>query len=128
MGLFGRRKDHVGDPSQMSPEEALKLAREGLAKTKTGFNTADQRRKVSPERLAQMEATFDKIEAARARVTQAPSPAAAPASGVASAADQRPASSGDDRIVALERLASLHASEALTDEEFAAEKRRLLES
>ena len=32
----------------------------------------------------------------------------------------------DDRIEALERLAKLHASGALTDAEFAAEKRRVL--
>lgn len=33
---------------------------------------------------------------------------------------------GDDRVDRLERLARLHASGALTDDEFAAEKRRLL--
>lgn len=32
----------------------------------------------------------------------------------------------DDRLAALERLAALHTSGALTDEEFAAEKRRIL--
>ena len=38
------------------------------------------------------------------------------------------AATSDDRVAALERLAALHASGALTADEFAAEKRRLLES
>jgi hypothetical protein len=37
-----------------------------------------------------------------------------------------PDDAGDDRIEALERLARLHEQGALTDEEFAAEKRRVL--
>jgi hypothetical protein len=37
-----------------------------------------------------------------------------------------PPATGDDRLGRLERLAALHAQGALSDEEFAAEKRRLL--
>ena len=45
------------------------------------------------------------------------------AASAASAADET-----DDRLEALERLARLHESGALTDAEFAAEKRRILDS
>jgi hypothetical protein len=67
MGLFGRRKDEWVDPTQISPEEALRLAREGMAKTGTYVDGHGRRRKVSAEQRAQMEAVFDQIEAAQAR-------------------------------------------------------------
>ena len=67
MGLFGRRKDQWVDPTQISPEEALRRAREGMAKTGTYVDSHGRRRKVSAEQRAQMDAVFDKIEAAQAR-------------------------------------------------------------
>jgi hypothetical protein len=114
MGLFGRKKATAADPSQMSPEDALRLAREGLAKTNTYFNGANQRRRLTDEQRAQMEAVFDKLEAANARAASSPPP--------------EPEPEPNDTISKLERLASLHASGALTDEEFAAQKSRLLGS
>ena len=55
---------------------------------------------------------------ARERRAASAEPAAAPA----------PAPAGDARIAELERLAKLRDSRVLTDEEFAAEKQRLLGS
>lgn len=46
---------------------------------------------------------------------------------VASSQGATAAEETDDRLDALERLARLHATGALTDAEFAAEKRRILE-
>jgi hypothetical protein len=53
---------------------------------------------------------------------------AAAAAAAAAAADQATSSGNADRVGQLERLAQLHTSGALTDDEFAAEKRRILES
>ncbi len=53
-------------------------------------------------------------QAQPAQPTQAPTPAAAPVQGAS------------DRISQLQQLASLHDSGALTDEEFAREKTRIL--
>ena len=65
MALFRRRKDEWIDPTQVSPEESLRIAREGMAKTKTYIDEHGRRRKMSAEQRAQMEAIFDKLEAAR---------------------------------------------------------------
>jgi hypothetical protein len=63
-------------------------------------------------------------QAAGAGGTQAPA-AAAPAAAPAPAA-QAQVSDASDRIAQLQQLASLHTSGALTDEEFAAEKAKIL--
>ena len=110
MALFGKRKDQAPDPTKMSAEEALKLAREGMAKTGTYFNSSGQRRKMSDAQRAQMDAMFDKLEAANARAAAASAPPPL-----------------DDHVSQLERLVALRDSGALTDEEFAREKARILE-
>jgi hypothetical protein len=56
---------------------------------------------------------------------EAPQPEPAPAPAPAPAA-QAPASGASDRIAQLQQLATLHDSGALTDEEFAAEKAKVL--
>jgi hypothetical protein len=65
MGLFGRRKDEWVDPTQISPQEALRLAREGMAATGTYVDEHGRRRKVGAAQRAQMESVFDKLEAAQ---------------------------------------------------------------
>ena len=104
MGLFKRHTDEWVDPSAVSPEEATRRAREGLAKTSTYVDSRGRMRKLSPEQRAQMERAFDNMEAAQAK-----------------AAEPQPPQS-DESLDRLERLAALHASGALTDEEFAAQK------
>jgi hypothetical protein len=53
-----------------------------------------------------------------------PAPAAAPAAPPSAA--PAPVSDATDRIAQLQQLASLHDSGALTDEEFASEKAKIL--
>ncbi len=66
----------------------------------------------------QQQAAAMQAAAAQAVAAQAPpAPAAAPPA---------PARSTDDLIASLERLGSLHAQGILTDEEFAAQKARIL--
>ena len=79
------------------------------------------------EIVAQIQQMFPgaRIQVASSGMTPPTAGAAAwgPPSGPASAADET-----DDRLEALERLARLHETGALTDAEFAAEKGRILES
>jgi hypothetical protein len=71
----------------------------------------------SGKRHEQQSEINDQAQAAYA-ATQAPPPAPAPAPA--------PAAAGGDTTAELERLAGLHQSGALTDDEFAAAKSKLL--
>jgi len=67
MGLLSRHKqDAWVDPATVSPDDALRHAREATAKTGAYWNGSGRRR-VSPEQRAQMDAIFNCIEAARGR-------------------------------------------------------------
>ena len=123
MGLFGKRKDDTPDPTVISADEALKLAREGMAKSGTYFNSSGQRRKLSAEQRAQMDGMFDRLEAAHAKAAAAQPPAPPTAAAVAGAA-----AGADDQLSRLERLVALRDSGALTDEEFGREKARIIGS
>jgi hypothetical protein len=63
------------------------------------------------------------IQGQQAAAGQPPAPAAPPAANPPPTA---PGSDTGDRIAQLKQLADLHASGALTDEEFAAEKAKVL--
>jgi hypothetical protein len=67
------------------------------------------------EQAAKAEA-YDEMQAQAAMEAQAPPPAPAPA----------PAPAGDDTVARLKQLADLHAAGALTDDEFAQAKAKLL--
>jgi hypothetical protein len=67
MGLFSRKQDTFVDPSTVSPDDAIRLAREAMANTRTFENTSGQRRKISAEQRASMHSIFDRVEAARAK-------------------------------------------------------------
>lgn len=57
---------------------------------------------------------------------QAPVPPASPPAAPAPPSPAAPAAGGDDTIARLSQLAELHKAGALTDEEFAAAKQKLL--
>ncbi len=79
----------------------------GTAQATAGAVASRQQRRANEQAQAQAAAQY---------AAQAPPPQAAPA----------PAAGGDDLLESLERLAALHQSGALTDEEFAAAKASLL--
>jgi hypothetical protein len=85
-----------------------------VAGTATAVSNRVSRRQ--GQRWAQQQA-YEDAQYQQAAVAAAPPPAPAPA-----------ADAGADRIAALKELAELHSSGVLTDEEFAAEKAKLLNS
>ena len=68
----------------------------------------------------------NKAMAAQAAGAAPADPAAAVASPATAPAPEAQAANASDRIAQLQQLASLHTSGALTDEEFAAEKAKVL--
>lgn len=110
------------DPSD--PMAAIRMAQEAIANSPLGSGALGQMGfgKDIQEQLAQAAA---QLQANDQALAQFGGIAGVTAAGAAMGAGSAPAA-GDDPIGLIERLAALRDSGALTDEEFAAQKRQIL--